>query len=1156
MTANVFYDRTEESSLEHVLVSEVYPMKQLVVDQVGLAVPFTPLCGECVEYLGRTSDGVIALSNYRLFIESSVNIPIGLIESVEYRDIFYLHIYSKDVRTVRCTFLTNDVCLEWYKRLLVAVKSKTKLQDMFAFAFSAWYFDGLQRQDLPENLQVIVPPKNDNGHLYSFGTEIQRLQFDTHRAWRITLINENFNICCSYPKYHLVPSSVSDKDLESIAGFRSSRRFPTVVWRDTISGAVLARASQPEVGWFGWRNTQDENFLQSVAASCLNNPGSASNQKQTNGDVCYKEMNGTASTNGFSALSKNVVIIDARSYAAAVANRAKGGGCECAEYYPNCEIMFMSLANIHTIRKSFLALRSLCAMSPELPGWLTNIENTKWLHHISGLLKASLIVVNAIDKEHRCVLVHCSDGWDRTPQIVALAELMLDPFYRTLEGFRILVEKEWLEFGHKFADRCGQGIPADDANERCPVFLQWLDCVHQLLQQFPCSFQFNEAFLVKLVQHTYSCLFGDFLCNTEKERISERVYQQTLSVWRLLCLPASPFVNLLYRPPSEKDRVLRPYYQMQSLRFWSSVYSSEMSSSASEDLVEVSESESTSSSAEASPDSQMPAMTRSCEDLSKEVDDRAFQNPLQRRLSDPNLARDFLPASLVLSEPNRVVPSLLCRDPVNGCDVSELSAAARESGYYANGVDKCPSVETLKGHEDDDRAADNGISRSVEQHKDPCIVNGELESRAGYCDTLNNNDGLCIRTGVGSTEAAAVECWQAPSTFEDSDDTLTGFSDLTQPISSNCSSMNTSANISPQNGLHSRYGDEFWTQNGAAGPGAGGSEGNPVSLDGSESAAAAAVKVMLEKCSSTSDLVRWESDNRHRANARSSRCAGTRCAVVNASDTAVTQQLAASGGPQQKVVAGVLSVDTSRSSPPGQSSTYAISFANFKELDLAGVHMSSGCSSTPISPSSEAKYLSCGMKQPGRFPRSQDFDGLTVYVDPVQQRIAQMKFEYDAQIRLLTRQLVDTRLMMKQVMGLNGAQVIVDFNRDEAASTDSGGERGSLGGGSVVTSDLSWEQVEEKDAQMTLWVPDHVVTHCAGCDKEFWVAFRKHHCRSCGHVFCDECTKYSIPVPQQQLLNPVRVCKKCFQSAKGDFGERLVLEVSRLAVGESISYRK
>lgn len=66
----------------------------------------------------------------------------------------------------------------------------------------------------------------------------------------------------------------------------------------------------------------------------------------------------------------------------------------------------------------------------------------------------------------------------------------------SLQGFQVLVETEWLDFGHKFADRCGHGENAEDVNERCPVFLQWLDCVHQLQRQFPCSFQFNEAFLV------------------------------------------------------------------------------------------------------------------------------------------------------------------------------------------------------------------------------------------------------------------------------------------------------------------------------------------------------------------------------------------------------------------------------------------------------------------------------------------------------------------------------------------------------------------------------------------------------------------------------------------------------------------------------------
>ena len=38
------------------------------------------------------------------------------------------------------------------------------------------------------------------------------------------------------------------------------------------------------------------------------------------------------------------------------------------------------------------------------------------------------------------VVVHCSDGWDRTAQTCSLASIMLDPYYRTIHGFQVCVQ--------------------------------------------------------------------------------------------------------------------------------------------------------------------------------------------------------------------------------------------------------------------------------------------------------------------------------------------------------------------------------------------------------------------------------------------------------------------------------------------------------------------------------------------------------------------------------------------------------------------------------------------------------------------------------------------------------------------------------------------
>ncbi|KAF2345428.1 Myotubularin-like phosphatase domain, partial [Trinorchestia longiramus] len=267
---------------------------------------------------------------------------------------------------------------------------------------------------------------------------------------------------------------------------------------------------------------------------------------------------------------KKVLIVDARYYTNAVANRARGGGFEYPEYYSRSDIQFMNLDNIHTVRKMHQTLSQIVANVPDTASWLSAVEGSRWLCYLSQLLKSAVIVSNAIAVEGRPVVVHCSDGWDRTPQITALAQIMLDPYYRTLQGFEVLVEREWVEFGHKFTDRCGYS-GGSNGNERCPVFLQWLDAVHQLLHQFPQAFQFNQAYLVKLSQHIYSNLFGTFLCNTSQERATCELQERTYPVWSIFNFNTHHYVNYFYSPTKQ---VLSPAYHTKDLRLWATVYRS------------------------------------------------------------------------------------------------------------------------------------------------------------------------------------------------------------------------------------------------------------------------------------------------------------------------------------------------------------------------------------------------------------------------------------------------------------------------------------------------------------------------------------------------------------------------------------------------------
>lgn len=137
-------------------------------------------------------------------------------------------------------------------------------------------------------------------------------------------------------------------------------------------------------------------------------------------------------------------IVDLRSRASAMANRAAGAGYESSTNYPTSRLEFYGIANIHAMRDSLKGLASILLNPASHPNndinFTKQIEDTQWLTHIRTVLKTSCDTADLLSAGHP-VLVHCSHGWDRTAQVCALAQMLVDPYYRTIDGFRILVDK-------------------------------------------------------------------------------------------------------------------------------------------------------------------------------------------------------------------------------------------------------------------------------------------------------------------------------------------------------------------------------------------------------------------------------------------------------------------------------------------------------------------------------------------------------------------------------------------------------------------------------------------------------------------------------------------------------------------------------------------
>ncbi|XP_014864362.1 PREDICTED: myotubularin-related protein 7 [Poecilia mexicana] len=356
--------------------------------------------------------------------------------------------------------------------------------------------------------------------------------------WKLSPVNQQYKVSDTYPAELFVPDSAAPPVLVGSSKFRSRGRFPALSYYSKENHAAICRSSQPLSG-FSARCLEDEQMLEAILRS---NPRS---------DFMY--------------------VVDTRPKLNAIANRAAGKGYENEDNYSNIKFQFMGIENIHVMRNSQQKMLEVCELrSPSMSDFLEGLESSGWLKHIKAVLDTGVFIAKAV-AEGISVLVHCSDGWDRTAQVCSVACVLLDPYYRTLKGLMVLIEKDWVSFGHKFTQRCNH--LAGDPKEVSPIVDQFLECVWQLMEQFPCAFEYNENLLITVHSHIYSCQFGNFIGNNQRERRELRVHEKTHSLWSYLWTNRAEFINPLYRQNhSQSQGLLRPSTAPYCFKFWRGLY--------------------------------------------------------------------------------------------------------------------------------------------------------------------------------------------------------------------------------------------------------------------------------------------------------------------------------------------------------------------------------------------------------------------------------------------------------------------------------------------------------------------------------------------------------------------------------------------------------
>ncbi|XP_063173187.1 myotubularin-related protein 11 isoform X2 [Candoia aspera] len=365
-----------------------------------------------------------------------------------------LVVYCRDFRVLRFQFHENGLGPQAFRVTMAIAQAqensgKDSCYENIALKNLESSYLGRQDKQLQEEFSVLLFET-----LSDWEEELKRLGA---ASWRVSPVNERFDMSTSLPKYLWVPSRFLDNELKRVFVHFNERRIPRLCWHHP-RGSDLLRAA---------------NF-------------------HTNSDPEKEDMR-------------------------AIETLLFAGHSQCVIVEATAD-----LPSLPEIQQSYSKLwnLSLCltdgSIAPPDEKWLSGLESTRWLDHVRICLKKASEVTVLLAERSRSVVLQESDDRDLNCLLASLVQVLSDPHMRTIHGFQSLIQKEWVAAGHPFLQRLNV-LHKNDQDES-PVFFLFLDSIWQLLQQFPHSFEFTEAYLMAVYDSCFIPFSSTFLFNCQWER--------------------------------------------------------------------------------------------------------------------------------------------------------------------------------------------------------------------------------------------------------------------------------------------------------------------------------------------------------------------------------------------------------------------------------------------------------------------------------------------------------------------------------------------------------------------------------------------------------------------------------------------------------------